>query len=110
MPPPEAATQDRDPRIAQAQAGLDLMYAAFPKMRALYYQTATGPTECQDLLGMSFRTSHFDGMARVPTYTAWALDCDMAPAYRFHRRTLQLLQWQCPPRLWHLKTRFTCFP
>jgi hypothetical protein len=80
------------------------MFETFPRMASLHYQTATGPTECQDLLGMEFRTAHFDGMAYVPSYTAWALDCDMAPAYRFHRRVLQLLQWRCPPRLWHLKT------
>ena len=70
----------------------------------MYFQTATGATECQDLLGMEFRTAHFDGMAHVPSYADWVVDCDMAPAYRFHRRVLQLLQWRCPPRLWHLKT------
>jgi hypothetical protein len=103
-PPPETATEDTDPRIDQTALGLQMMYDTFPKMRSLYYQTATGPTECQDLLGMEFRTSHFDGMAVVPSYTRWVLDCDMAPAYALHRRTLQLLQWHCPPRQWHLKT------
>jgi hypothetical protein len=104
VPPPEAATEDTDPRIAETARGLEAMYATFPRMSSLHYQSATGPTECQDLLGMEFRTAHFDGMARVPSYTAWALDCDMAPAYRYHRRVLRLLQWHCPPRLWHLKT------
>ncbi len=104
VPPPEKATEDTDPRIAEAAAGLEAMYATFPRMHALHYQTATGPTECQDLLGMEFRTTHFDGMAHVPSYTAWVLDCDMVPAYRYHRRVLRLLQWHCPPRLWHLKT------
>ena len=104
VPPPETATRESDPRIAQAQAGLDLMDQAFPKMKMLYFQTATGATECQDLLGMEFRTSHFDGMAHVPTYTDWVIDCDMVPAYRYHHRTLKLLQSRCPPRLWHLKT------
>lgn len=104
VPPPETETQHDDPRIAQTQQGLDVMYEVFPKMASLYFQTATGPTECQDLLGMEFRTSHFDGMARVPSYTRWALECDMAPAYAYHRRTLRLLQWHCPPHLWHLKT------
>ena len=104
VPPPETATRDTDPRIAQAQAGLDLMDQAFPKMKMLYFQTATGATECQDLLGMEFRTSHFDGMAHVPSYTDWVVDCDMVPAYRYHHRTLKLLQSRCPPRLWHLKT------
>lgn len=104
VPPPETTTQDSDPRIADTERGLEAMDEAFPRMRSLHYQTATGPTECQDLLGMAFRTTHFDGMAHVPSYTRWALDCDMAPAYRYHRRVLRLLQWHCPPTLWHLKT------
>ncbi|MGH9016334.1 MAG: sulfotransferase family protein [Acidimicrobiales bacterium] len=104
VPPPETATEDSDPRIAAATAGLEAMYATFPRMASLHYQSPTGPTECQDLLGMEFRTSHFDGMAHVPRYTDWVLGCDMLPAYRYHRRVLRLLQWRCGPRLWHLKT------
>jgi len=104
VPPPEKDAEDTDPRIADAARGLEAMYETFPRMRSLHYQTATGPTECQDLLGMEFRTAHFDGMAHVPSYTAWVLDCDMVPAYRYHRRVLRLLQWHCGPRLWHLKT------
>jgi hypothetical protein len=104
VPPPEAATEDTDPRIEETARGLEAMYSAFPRMQSMYFQTATGATECQDLLGMAFRTAHFDGMAHVPRYTEWVTDCDMAPAYRYHRRVLQLLQWRFPPRLWHLKT------
>jgi hypothetical protein len=104
VPPPESATEDSDPRIADTERGLAAMFETFPRMRSLHIQTATGPTECQDLLGMEFRTAHFDGMAYVPDYRRWVLDCDMLPAYRCHRRVLQLLQWHCPPRLWHLKT------
>jgi len=104
VPPPESATELSDPRITSARLGLDAMYEAFPKMRTLHFQSATGPTECQDLLGMEFRTEHFDGMARVPSYADWVIDCDMTGAYAYHRQVLQLLQWHCPPRLWHLKT------
>ena len=104
VPPPESETEHTDPRIEETARGLVTMYEAFPRMRSMYFQTATGATECQDLLGMEFRTAHFDGMAHVPSYTDWVVNCDMAPAYRFHRRVLQLLQWRCPPRLWHLKT------
>jgi Sulfotransferase family len=103
VPPPEQGVDD-DPRIEAASRGLDAMYEAFPRMRSLHFQSPTGPTECQDLLGMEFRTEHFDGMARVPSYASWVLDCDMSSAYEFHRKVLQLLQWHCPPRLWHLKT------
>ncbi len=84
--------------------GSQMMYETFPRMRSLHFETATGPTECLDLLSMEFRTAHFDGMAHVPSYTEWVVDCDMSPAYRYHERVLQLLQWHCPPRLWHLKT------
>ena len=104
VPPPEAATQDSDPRIAQAEAGLAAMHAAYPEMKRMYDGEATGPTECQDLLGMELKAPHFSGQYPVPSFDAWNLQCDMEPAYRIHRRTLQLLQWHCPPTRWHLKT------
>jgi Sulfotransferase family len=104
VPPPETATQHTDPRIAAAEVGLALMNEAFPLMQTMYHSEATTATECQDLMGMSFRTAHFDGSARVPSYMAWVTDCDMRGTYAYHRRVLRLLQWHCPPRLWHLKT------
>jgi hypothetical protein len=103
-PPPEAATQDSDPRIAQAEAGLKMLDDMFPLMKTLHNSEPTAPTECQDLMGMSFRTFHFDGAVRAPGYLAWLMDCDMRGTYTFHRRVLKLLQWHCPPVLWHLKT------
>jgi hypothetical protein len=103
-PPPESATEHSDPRIADAEAGLAMMYEMFPLMASMMHQEATTATECQDLLGMSFRTVHFDGFGHVPSYLAWVTDCDMRGTYQYHRRVLQLLQWHCPPRLWHLKT------
>jgi sulfotransferase family protein len=103
-PPPEASTQHTDPRIAQAEAGLDMLNEMFPLMKTLYNSEATAATECQDLMGMSFRTFHFDGAVRVPSYLTWLMQCDMRETYIFHRRVLKLLQWHCPPDLWHLKT------
>ncbi|BDE14428.1 sulfotransferase family protein [Mycobacterium sp. 20KCMC460] len=103
-PPPESATQHSDPRIEQAEAGLKMLDDMFPLMKTLYNSEATAPTECQDLMGMSFRTFHFDGAVRAPAYLAWLMDCDMRETYTFHRRVLKLLQWHCPPNLWHLKT------
>ena len=73
-PPPEAATQHTDPRIAQAEAGLQMLNDMFPLMKTLYNSEATAATECQDLMGMSFRTFHFDGAVRVPGYLAWLMD------------------------------------
>ena len=104
VPPPTSATEQTDPRIAATEAGLAMVNEMFPLMKALYYQEATTATECQDLLGMSFRAVHFDGSTRVPSYMAWVTNCDMRSTYQYHRRVLRLLQSQCPPRLWHLKT------
>jgi Sulfotransferase family len=103
-PPPEAATQHTDPRIAKTAENLAMMDMAFPLMKTMHNAEPEAPTECQDLMGMSFRTMHFDGMLRVPTYLSWVLDCDMDGTYAYHRRVLKLLQWHCPPNLWHLKT------
>jgi hypothetical protein len=103
-PPPEAATQHTDPRIAQAAEGIAMMDNMFPRMRSMMNSEPEAATECQDLMGMSFRTFHFDGVVRVPGYVAWLMQCDMRETYTFHRQVLKLLQWHCPPTLWHLRT------
>ena len=47
-----------------------MMNETFPLMQTMHHDEATTATECQDLLGMSFRTVHFDGFGRVPSYLA----------------------------------------
>lgn len=103
-PPPEAASQHDDPRIAQAAAGIAMIEQMFPDFRAMNSNEPEAATECQDLMGMSFRTFHFDGVVRVPGYVEWLLDSDMRETYAFHRDVLKLLQWHCKPNLWHLRT------
>ncbi len=53
---------------------------------------------------MSFRTYHFDGVVRVPSYIEWLLETDMRETYEYHQQVLKLLQWHCKPNLWHLRT------
>ena len=104
VPPPETATEHTDARIETAAKQLDAMRQLSPRLAAMHEDTPAGPTENHDLLGMSFRTFHFEGMAFLPGYLAWWLACDMTPAYRLMKRTLQLLQWRCPPTRWQLKS------
>jgi sulfotransferase family protein len=104
VPPPELASEAGDPRIETTTQQLAAMRQVSPRLAALHEDTPTGPTENQDLLGMSFRTLHFEGMAWIPRYVAWWLACDMVPAYRFAKRVLQLLQSRRPPTRWHLKS------
>jgi hypothetical protein len=109
-PPPEAATQHTDPRIAQAEAGLEMLYDMFPLMKTLYNSEAKAATECQDLMGMSFRTFHFDGAVRVPGYLAWLMDCDMRETYTFHRRVLKLRSGTARRFCGISRRRCTCLP
>ena len=103
-PPPEAATQHSDPRIAQCAEGIAMISQMFPDFQAMVSSEPEAATECQDLMGMSFRTFHFDGVVHVPSYVEWMLHSDMRETYAFHRDVLKLLQWHCKPNLWHLRT------
>lgn len=103
-PPPETATEHTDPRIAATQAGIDMQHQLFPDFVGMLPASATGPQECLLLLALDFRSMLFEGMARIPTYSDWLFAGDMEPAYHYHRRVLQLLQWRCPPTSWWLKT------
>jgi hypothetical protein len=103
-PPPEKATEDTDPRIAQCQAGVDMSNQMFPDFAGMLPSSATGPSECLHLMALDFRSEIFEGMALIPSYTEWLLSCDMTPVYRYHARVLKLLQWHCPPTRWWLKT------
>jgi hypothetical protein len=103
-PPPTTATEHTDPRIANTQAGIDFTNEMFPGFGEMLPSAATGPQECLLLMAMDFRSLVFEGMAFVPTYTSWLLQCDMTPAYRYHQRVLRLLQWRCPPDRWWLKS------
>ena len=103
-PPPETATWFTDPRIAAAQAGLDTMLRAIPGAGAMIPVSAEAATECLILMSLDFRSMEFEALGRVGSYVDWLLECDMVPTYRFHQRTLQLLQWRCPPDRWFLRS------
>jgi len=103
-PPPETATEHTDPRIAVAQAGIDFTNELFTGFGGMLPTAADGPQECLIPMAFEFRSLIFEGMSLIPSYTSWLLQCDMEPAYRYHRRVLKLLQWRCPPDRWWLKT------
>ncbi len=103
-PPPETATEHTDERIAVAQAGIDFTNEMFPGFAGMLPTAADGPQECLIPMALDFRSLMFEGMALIPSYSAWLAQCDMIPAYRYHERVLKLLQWHCPPNRWWLKT------
>jgi soluble cytochrome b562 len=105
VPPPETATYDTDPRIADVQAQLDLVDLALPGFKAMHPMGARLGQECVRITGGAFRSMIFPTQYRVPSYARWLLtEADMAPAYRWHRRVLQVLQSRHRAARWVLKS------
>ncbi|MDE2596751.1 MAG: sulfotransferase [Sphingomonadales bacterium] len=103
-PPPDAATQASDPRIAKAQEAMDRRARLFPRMTAMLPSTATSPTECQLFMGFDFKSQIFQAFVEIPSYVEWLNHrADLVPTYRYVKRVLKLLQWRCPPGRWRLK-------
>ncbi len=104
-PPPETATYGSDPRIEAVAAAGAMTEALIPGFQAIH---PTGPRrgqECVAITAGDFRSLIFSTVFHVPSYTRWVLwGADMAPAYRYHRAFLQLLQWHHGGRRWLLKS------
>ena len=103
-PPPEAATEHDDPRIAAQVARNAHMDALSPRFRTMLPISATAPTECQHYMAYDFKSQLFQAMVRVPSYVHWLNhEADATPTYAYVKRVLKLLQWHCPPKRWRLK-------
>ncbi len=104
-PPPETATYETDPRIAESQAGIDLLMAHQPGFIAMHPLGATLGQECISMTGCEFASLIFVSQFRLPSYQSWLTEqADLAPAYSFHRKFLQLLQWRHGGDRWVLKS------
>lgn len=102
--PPPSTVVGPDPRIAEAEAGVEMQTKLFPRSQELVPSSATGPMECQMLMALDFKSQVFQAMGRVPTYSTWfAHDADLVPTYTYEKRVLKLLQWGTPTRPWRLK-------
>ncbi len=104
-PPPQTATYDSDPRIAQVDATLEGVDLVLPGFRGMHPMGARLGQECVRITALDFRSMIFPTQYRVPSYTRWLLhEADMGPAYQWHRTFLQHLQSQHPAERWVLKS------
>lgn len=102
--PPPSTVEGPDPRIAAAEAEIAMMSELAPRMAALVPSAATGPYECQDLMGLDFKSQYFQAYAHIPSYSQWLMyEADLTSTYRYERRVLKLLQWGAPAKPWRLK-------
>lgn len=119
VPPPERATYDTDPRIADVQASLDMADLLIPGFLAFHPMGARLGQECVRMTAGDFRSMIFPTVYDVASYNRWLLhEADLAPAYRWHRQYLQHLQsniggqWllKSPAHLWHLDALAAEYP
>jgi LPS sulfotransferase NodH len=92
-----------DPRIDRAAARLHWLDVLSPDFKTSHPLGARFPIECIAIMSHTFLSSRFHTTYRVPTYQAWLERQDVQPAYEFHRRFLQHLQWGAPAARWVLK-------
>ena len=104
FPPPEQATFDTDPRIAQVErrfAGVDRV---IPNFKAIHPLGARLPQECVAITQHEFMSLVWHTTFRVPSYQVWLDTADHRSVYVAHRRWLQYLQWKVPATQWVLKS------
>ena len=92
VPPPSPAEMRAGPRVEAAQAGVDMLEAINPGIRAIHHEDADSPTECIAVLGQAFQSISWEALANVPSYAEWWRGSDMTAGYGYHRDVLQVLQ------------------
>jgi hypothetical protein len=79
--------------VELADAEITLMDAMVPAFTGMHENAGNLPTECIFAFAHQFSSDMFTGLYNVPSYTMWKSGADQTPAYDWHRRMLQTLQW-----------------
>lgn len=102
---------------ALTDAEITLMDAMVPAFTSMHENGGNLPTECIFAFAHQASSDMFTGIYNVPSYTIWKSGADQTPAYEWHRRMLQTLQWGArqegrPARAWTLKapSHLACLP
>jgi hypothetical protein len=103
-PPPETASHDGDPRIAEVDAHFAGVDRLLPSFKQMHPMGARLPQECAVMTAHDCATMVWHTQFDVPTYQAWFEGADHVRIYQGHRRQLQYLQWRCPGSPWALKS------
>ena len=99
--PPTRVDEKR--RIQRATQSSNFFNWLVPTFRYVHAVGAEVPQECVSLMTPTFMSDQFDAMYYVPSYRAWFFRQDLRPAYQYHRRFLQHLQFRRAARRWILK-------
>ena len=101
---PSPPTRDNEKRrIQRATQSCNCLNWLAPTFRHVHAVGAEMPQECVGLMTPTFMSDQFDTMYYVPSYRAWFFRQDLLPAYEYHRRFIQHLQFRQSARRWILK-------
>lgn len=103
-PPPEEATYDSDPRIAQVNAMYENWIKHAPQLLDIQRFDATQPGECNHGMQYHFASTNFPAELGVPDFADWLRQSDAPGQYVSHKRLLQNFQWKGPKGRWTLKS------
>jgi hypothetical protein len=103
MSPSPPDSKDRQERIRAATRDLAMLRWLAPTFETVHPTGAELPQECVSLISPTFMSDQFDTMYNIPSYRAWFFQQDLRPAYAFHRRFLQHLQFRRSAERWILK-------
>lgn len=92
-PPAKPEELHAGPRYEAMEEKTKMALEYMPHIAAIHFEHADSPTECQFLMTPSFCAQVYEAQADIPSYRHWFLhEADYGPAFRFHKRTLQMLQ------------------
>jgi hypothetical protein len=74
-----------------------------PGYTGLHFMDADELEECWQLLRQSLHSVSYETLAHLPSYAQWLSQQDWTPAYRRHRKNLQLIGLNDPGKRWVLK-------
>ena len=101
--PSPPTRDDEKRRIQRATQSCNIFNWLVPTFRYAHTVGAEVPQECVSLMTPTFLSDQFDAMYYVPSYRSWFFRQDLRPAYEYHRRFLQHLQFRQSARRWILK-------
>ena len=104
VPPPEESTYRCDPRIQSLSNYQQLWATIAPEFQSMHEFGCDIPVECIQLQALEFTSPYLSACLHAPSYMEWLREASWVPSYRYHKKFLQVLQWQMPSRRWVLKS------
>ncbi|WP_280263225.1 sulfotransferase family protein [Nocardia abscessus] len=103
QPRPPRETWASNPVYQRLAAAYEKHHVEHPEFMGVHHISADQVEECWQLLRQSAMSVSYECLAYLPTYSEWLRDRDWTPAYRRHRRNLQLIGLPDAGKRWVLK-------